>query len=552
MSEVCGLRNDYVVTLPSNTTDETTREFDFFRLITPEGCQQSAKEQFIPPKSVNPARLSLIRKAFEFADDKYSSGSSESPVAAMYYALRHFLNFCDEVVRQKIEIASLKDSLSEYNLYWKHQINTERCAASTAASKVVPVARIVADILNIDYAVLKEQLGLVSQTPYAAPPDNQHAELRGYFEDLTTIIDQIDSHLNTESRETLTFHFPKRDKYEAAQFRLSRHGVKPIWQAPFIWLREIQLRIVAEQRRFILQTGMNPDTTWKLCFGDLEYLSTRQGYRAVAFKIRADHIVEAQLPSTYLPRFKKYLSFISKLPNNPNRLIFPPIAIKHEERNNPDVDHFVVRKKLKYNTLRKLFKNIDRPTFDGRSLRRNLGVFASRRSDGDPLKTAKALGNSPQVAGKHYGGRGTRAENEVEMTAYLTWEAEKSALRRSTDKGRCSTPKQPKPLQTNGDIKPKCGAENSCFFCEQYRPIDTRDYVFSILSKRSRLQARALATKDPQIQKTITRINEILKGYRDLRVENANVIAELEEITGRGNLHPYFENDAALEEILEL
>lgn len=535
------------------------RSVDFQTLLTPELCGMSLNhaEQLLSthglPSAVCPHRIALIRATHAYCDDKLTSGVTGSQVYRDFLAMRGFLSFTSTNLSFPLTLDSAPEALRQYNNYWKNRVNSGKNSQNTASSYLLSVSRILAEACNTPWEELRLKIDLVSQARYNPPETNQSKAIQGFVQDLSDIINAVKPE-SLLSRDVIHVHFRRRDDYKNISIRLSRHGIPPQSELPYLHIQAVQLRIIAELKRFVALTGMNPAVVERLQLKDIKFESASGRLRAVQFKVRAGKKVAAEVPSSYIPLLRQHIDFIQSLPRFGDQPSLFPALVADSDRKSDPITAWRDSQYYSHRAIAAHLKKAGRPNFNGRALRRNKGVYALRKSGGDALIAARILGNTPTVAAKHYGGQGNRAENEVEMTAYFqsVMEASQQRLSRSTDPGLCAEPKAPqRASDAPEEIAPQCGAANSCLFCTKYRAIETPDYIHEILTLRYQLRMREGGSQHHvQTLQMVKRINQILEQYSALSEAHAGDVRELSAMVDAGRFHRLHQNSIELQEVL--
>ncbi len=502
------------------------------------------------PARVNPNRLAFVTKLYCYLDDMLVTGITGERVETALSMIRRFMVFVDRQKSNSLELAALEKHLLAYDRMMIGKVKTSQTSQNTAGSNVITVARFVAYMLGEGWNSFRLRNNLISQSRYNPPADNQHQQIQGFCSDLGDIIDGVSVEA-LKALESPMVRFRKRDEHEEYVWRLSPHGVSAETPYPFRHLRAIKTRVLAEMKRFVAVTGMNPHTVEKLRVDDLIFDSGSNRYRAVGFKGRAKANVEVDIPRSYVAALRQHISFLKAIDfENKRDLLFPVIGGVFQ--GGRYCTAFRYSESFNQKSLRKLFSRAGRPFFNGRDLRRNKGVYVLRRKDGDSLKAAAVLGNAPATAAKYYGGQGNRAENEVEMTRYFQglMEASESRLARAPDPGLCQSPNRPVAVPDAPQaFKPKCGAENACLFCQQYRAIDTTDYLHALLTRREEILRRDGGLQHPQTYETLKRIGRFVQVYRTLSDQHEEEAERIAKEVEKGRLHPFFQNAVEMSDI---
>lgn len=231
----------------------------------------------------------------------------------------------------------------------------------------------------------------------------------------------------------------------------------------------VNLRILAELLVFIGQTGLNLAQAQGLQLENFSYSSDIDGYKVRDYKKRRGGEVLFEIFQEYRNHFDRYLNWRRELLPEETRL-FPVIRIG--ARNDA---------KLAFNPIKGACKQAGVEWISPRLLRGTRVNWLLRRS-GDPDMTAEMAQHSKQMLLTVY-----EIPSQQRAMSELTrfWQSHDPALAGQAPlpavaPGQCNGNPETAIVKPESAPEPDCGRPSGCLWCEQYRDIDTFDYVWAL------------------------------------------------------------------------
>lgn len=231
----------------------------------------------------------------------------------------------------------------------------------------------------------------------------------------------------------------------------------------------INLRILAELLVFIGQTGLNLTQAQGLQLDNFSYSSDIDGYKVRDYKKRRGGEVLFEIFREYRSYFDRYLNWRRELLPEETRL-FPVIRIG--ARNDA---------RLAFNAIKGACKHAGVEWISPRMLRGTRVNWLLRRS-GDPDMTAELAQHSKHMLLTVY-----EIPSQQRAISELTrfWQRHDPALAGEAPlpavaPGKCNGKPKAEIAKPESAPEPDCGRPSGCLWCEQYRDIDTFDYVWAL------------------------------------------------------------------------
>jgi hypothetical protein len=300
--------------------------------------------------------------------------------------------------------------------------------------------------------------------------------------------------------------------------------------------------------RFIGVTGCNLSVTKALSVGDWR----ANGLQMVAIKGRANKFVAVGPVRRYEKHVAAHVEFLEAawpMPVEDDTPLFPGIRFFPPTRSVADL---VARLRAKTTAPRvSVFDPSREPgvydwvkahglTLTSRQLRGAKAAWLFRRHSGDSFRVAQALGNTPQSAHDHYGGKGNLEHAIPEWARF--WDSPECPV--ALAPGKCESPGRYEPVNDHDSSSALCH-EGACLGCRHYRGEDSLDYIHRMLSYRHCLSFRA--GSNPEVARQIGVIDKILDAYLEKNDHQCEAIRELQShVIARP--HPRF---AAMIRLLE-
>lgn len=468
---------------------------------------------------------------------------------------RHVRQFVVWVDDQKLALN--KDSAIEALVAYSQHL-TRKCwaGALSASSRMVMLqapTRILAEVTDRQPFEIRLQLttpplrdsGLTSVRPSAAQVQefcaNLHAIVRALPSDVLSapIHAQIQVKLSHGS-EAVPSDLPEP---------LGGYGDRG-YDPRLANIKLLNLRIWAEMHRFIAFTGCNVSVAQNLTIREW----TASGQLIEALKGRANKYVSVRTNRMYQRHVDAHIEFLkaaAPVPIDDDTPLFPDIFFLREarglraQRAALRAGTAIARTAILLPT--KGWGAVSWARDHGlkltpRQLRQAKATWVLRRYSGDLLRVARALGNKPGVAFKHYGGKGNLEQAIVDWSAFWDSPLSQSALA----PGNCRSPGLYEPVL--GKYQPAGSCEASaCLGCRQYRGEDSLDYVHAILSYQYCLSYRA--PSNSEIAPLIEIIDWIIDAYLKRNVDHHKAVEQLRaQISDRP--HPRFDALTRLMEII--
>lgn len=231
----------------------------------------------------------------------------------------------------------------------------------------------------------------------------------------------------------------------------------------------VNLRILAELLMFIGQTGINLTQAQGLPLKNFSYSSDIDGYKVREYKKRRGGDVLFEIFREYRSHFERYLDWRRQLFPKEKRL-FP--LIRPSARDDAQ---------LAFNPIKTACKQAGVAWACPRMLRNTRVNWLLRRS-GDPDMTAEMAQHSKQMLLTVYQiPSQQRAMSEV--TRF--WQNHDPALAGEVPllavaPGECDGKPKAAIAKPQSAPAPDCRRPSGCLWCEQYRDVDTFDYVWSL------------------------------------------------------------------------
>lgn len=297
----------------------------------------------------------------------------------------------------------------------------------------------------------------------------------------------------------------------------------------------INLRIWAELHRYLIVTGVNRSVAERTTVAD-------HATAAPVWKARAKRFISARFGKLYGHRLERHQSFLDACtPTDSDEcLMFPSVVTNGNSPNS-----IAALSRSGQLALRLLpmtghpsaraagwLRSAGCESVGARGARAAKASWLMRRYSGDSFQVSRDLGNTPQVAMLHYGGKGNMEYAALEWSNLWEEESEKAALA----SGGCGAPGKYQPTSASSTAGP-CN-ETGCFGCINYRAEDSIDYVHRILSYQRILTFRV--GSNPSVERTICLIDQIISDYLKKHPDLASTVSQLRENID-DNPHPQFE-----------
>lgn len=309
-----------------------------------------------------------------------------------------------------------------------------------------------------------------------------------------------------------------------------------------------RLRVWAEMYRFVGVTGCNLSVVQDLTVADWR----ADGPRMAAIKARANKLMSVRVSRRYERHVAAHVEFLEAawpLPIEDATPLFPGMRFSPSNQSTHDLVARLRASVTKPRTT--VFSPITEPgvanwlkanglTIASRQLRRAKAKWLFRRYSGDSLRVSQALGNTPESAYDHYGGKGNLEQAIPEWSRHWASPQSLSALA----PGKCESPGRYEPVNDQ-DASPGSCNEGGCLGCWHYRGEESLDYIHRMLSYRHCLHFRVASNS--AVERLIGIIDEIVDAYLEKNGDQREAVRHLESQI-RDKPHPRF---AAMIRLLE-
>lgn len=299
---------------------------------------------------------------------------------------------------------------------------------------------------------------------------------------------------------------------------------------------------------FVAQTGMNWAQVVELSWSDdYEVSTTHQNFRTVKWRAGGKK-VSFELPTTFMPKFKRFLKLRSHLLNGREchwlffRLGTKGVGAPTQIKTGPTST---------YQTLRRLAPNL--AAVMPKQWRAAKSDWLVRHTD--PSTTALVLQNSERTVLASYA-EGSEMTHLSEMSKFLnsvsaTVLNKDQIVEGGTNRavGVCSKFGEPNFIAPNSPMKPDCKGSEGCLFCDKFKLHADETDVRKLISCRYYLQqTETLASSsDRLIASIFDRIEEILL---EVSRRDAGLVRKVAEEVAEGELDTYWARK--LEMLMEL
>lgn len=510
------------------------------------------------------SRLPLVLKLHEAFISSLASGGSSANFMCTYEALRYWYRWADS---KDLDLTPENSESSFLNWvdFLIGRVRTGEITEKTAYNLAHRVAHIVSKSLNLGTS-LKRRIR-ISAPRVNVSISNSHQNLEKTLEfclflmaiSQALTLDAIRGELPIEIKleNGKCFNYPalrdfndlKAGQPESSvgyrnsilKRRLPLHQATPTTARPHL----INLKIETELLIFISQTGMNLAQAFKLKHRDIKYTSNHGGDGSMrVYKPRRGGYVNYKIYQAYISHLKQYLTWKkqSKLKNN--ELLFP-------------FQHMPGRPAIKRErsswTIRRLSAEHEISFISPQQLRKTRLNWIMRRT-GDLGLTSEFGQHTAEIFMRHY--------NEpcyqialIEISNYYKAVEPCSSIA----PGQCISSQAPPellPFQHKVPPEPDCKNPAGCLFCKYHRTIESKDFIWSIMSfkycKQLELDGYITLSKTDQnnpIELVIIRLDEIITNFRLLGEDKADWTREAEEKIIEGKYHPAYEGFIAIQEM---
>lgn len=539
--------SEWALSLP----DRNPARVDLRILIAP-GSAKLAHSTFIKladdqRESLAPEgpRKELVRTIGAAWTAELVQGGSCSTVHRKYAQLKAFFAWCD-ARSLAVDPDSIIDSLTKYSVALAGRARAGRLKHQTAKHILLSIAGTVATALDTTSSFIVTHLAAVDAKGgggrmgrYVAASDTH-----GFMDVLEAIIDAITVEVvDGDSIDGVSVQHAGGTIVIDRAFPTFRGRIPD----RFLNSNLVQLRITAELLRFIALTGANKSVALRIRRTAVDWSLDQRGYRLKVFKGTKGGLVTLVVPKWYRSRLERHIDFVASILGTQSGKVSSPLfprlvtdtvgnmrsALVRGENlsfrfSRPGTDVFA--------TLRDLCRASGIRFLTAQDLRFGLGDYRHAAHNGDSLRASQALGNSPSVARKSYGGSGNLFAAQREMTRF--WGINES-LQLSIDTGLCASFGVPKALNDHAEA-PQCGTENACFGCDFYRGIEHPDYIALMLTREEELRIRAKhePARAQEFTTVIDYIQPIVQSYLERNPEQAELIATTRERVRCGDYHP--------------
>lgn len=514
--------------------EDTNRTLDFSRLVLPHRAAVPVhKWHRIMETALTDLKMTdralLIKKLLEDFRNTYVSRISRSKtLSSKFDALRVFVVWCDRSNHgHNLAEEHLRELLKAYAAYLRGQVRAGRYRAHSAHLLIRNLVTSLSSALNVSSETLSLEaripLSSARHDPFAK--DNSEA-VREYCRFLHALIEEISTEtiLNPINRELSVTVSLKTFQIPAPNSRLDIKSV-PL---KIINRGIAYLRISCEMTRFIALTGCVLQMAEDVTIGDWSKL---KGGKLSLFKTRANKFVELDITKKYESCINNHIEFLRAvlpLDVSDSTPLFPRLVVPgHPDAVNAHAGADRLKMKLRKSNsqdllaLNRFYTAKGSHSLTTKQLRKAKSSWLLRRYSGDVFSVSRVLGNSPQVAYRHYRGQGMFVVAESEWARFWRIETKISA---SLAPGACDGPGEHIALVDGMDSQ-KCDDALSCLLCFKYCGEDSFDYIHQMLTLTEVLKARG---KFSDIDKIILmRINGIVENFRERHPDLSKAVAEL-------------------------
>ncbi|MEK2401021.1 hypothetical protein WOC18_22050 [Vibrio parahaemolyticus] len=296
----------------------------------------------------------------------------------------------------------------------------------------------------------------------------------------------------------------------------------------------VSLRVQAEFLIFIAQTGMNVSQAKALKRNQFKYRPLGESWEVKTFKNRRAGEVSFKIYKSYKPFIKKYLKFIDHFFPESD-LLFP----WHDTGG-----QLSKGRAFSYLSLRKLLNKYNIPWISPQCLRETRVNWCLRRSSSDVKLTSEMHQHFMETLRNNYE-RPSQHRSMVELTKF--WNKndpiKKGEIKASLITSQCNGV----PISTHDKpasiVTPNCINQSGCLWCENFRDIDSFDYIWSLFSFRylKTIEASGVNIKETiPSDLVIAKLTEKIDWFKKSNDERNKWVEEAEIRIEEGDFHPHW------------
>jgi len=477
--------------------------------------------------NVDESRIPLIQDVMKHLNSVFRKGKSKESVISAYLTIREFWSYC-EIEDKALIKENLSEAFSSYDRFiydkaWGKSGTSKK--KNTAYARLHQVCHFMDAALGV-HESKKHRLFSLCIRAYKKPrktvlsPTAEKQKLddvrvfASFISDVCKefTIEKVkkDSLINfnyTVNGETKESHYP---------YRLTKNEFWKAQNSGGITSRT-RLRVEAELLMFALYTSMNPGQIIELPLGDFDWEKKGNDWHVTVYKPRAGETKSFFIPIEYRDRLKNYEAYVKEFYPD-SQWLFP-----------------LPEKSDRYRNIRNFCDDHEIPWFPPNALRTVKANFIYRL---DPELEPELIQHKAETFRQHYH-QPSLLKTSQEITEF--WQGQ------STNNlgGGCNLDPRETKDRSEKVIKPNCWEASGCLWCENYRDVESLDYVWSLLSYRELMfieRKWTLMDTDTKPDYVIERIAQRLNALKEVSERFSDWIDEAESRVASRRFHPTWDS----------
>lgn len=503
---------------------------------------QSYIEQGVYGKPIE-NRISLVNKIHEHFMDEVASGKSKETIKNRFYALRHFVDWID---KNNLEFSLLMIEES-FTLWSQHRLLDFQRRKDITKITLYDIPRLVATIIDnvLERTTSVMWLSRIRKEKSYREYNKDELSKKTNPEQFSDLIIKSCNHLTIENTKKLGEMYVVLN--DGISIHLGRNFFRNALQNNLVhlvddvgWYSAVNIRIAMELLMFMSQTGMNLQQAYMLKMDDFHYTSHSDGYKVRSYKNRRQGEVQFEIFSEYKAWIERYFTWRSYFFRKEKcELAFPFLDISGNQRSTISAPQF---QKVRNICLE------NKISYVGPALLRNKRInwLLNRRQE---KRLKEEVGQSSiYVLSQNYSKPdSTLAKKQINnfyngVVEYLKTPLQGHCNKRTPEKTYDSDKQTP---------SPDCINSAGCLYCINHRDIESKDYVWSLLSYKylKNIELLDIISGDQtesnkftlSVMSIISKINEKIKLLSLISEEHLSWVKEASMFIEEGNYHPYWE-----------
>jgi len=480
--------------------------------------------------NVDESRIPLLQDVMKHLNNVLRKGRSKASVTTVVNVIRAFWSYCEN---QNIQLTTAQLSNEKaFELYDQHLYSKAWGKSGTSSNKntaygyMIRLTQFLDNVFGVPeskkhkfYSKCIKAYKQPRKTALSPTAEKQN------LDDFRVFVKFISDTCKQLSIEKIKKGIPLEFEYtESGEQMIGRYPIqinsrypngKPRHQGT---IHDIErFRIEAEFLLFALYTGMNPSQISELPLADFDWAKKGNEWHVTVYKPRAGENKSFHIPKEYRDRLKNYEAYVKEFYPD-SQWLFPLPEEADRLRN-----------------IRNLVKAHDIPWFPAKALRTVKANFIYRL---DPELEPELLQHKAETF-KQYYHEPSLIKTSQEITQF--WKGQ------STNNlgGGCSLEPSATKDIPNKIVTPNCQEASGCLWCENYRDVESLDYVWSLLSYRELMFVErkwTLMDTDTKPDYVIERIAQRLNALKEVSERFSDWINEAESRVASRRFHPTWDS----------